>query len=151
MDCNKQHRLSLMSLANYIFHKSAVIQKEIYPEKLASTYDYIITYLCESDKPNIFQRDIENEFNLSRSTVSTILKELEEQGLIERKSVISDARLKKVEPTETGRLINAACSHAFKKFENQLFEGIEPERIQIFFDVVEKMKQNVDNSKESEK
>lgn len=147
MDNNKQHRMSLMSLANYIFHKSAMIQKEIYPKKLASTYDYIITYLCESDKPNIFQRDIEKEFNLSRSTVSTILKELESQGLIERKSVLSDARLKKVVPTETARLINSACAHAFEELENQLFDGVEPEKRQIFFDVVDRIKQNVDKNK----
>ena len=56
---------------------------------LGAANGYIISYLCENKDKNIFQRDIEREFDLSRSTVSTILKQLESEGLIERKSVIA--------------------------------------------------------------
>ena len=85
---------NLIAVSNFYDHRSTEIQKKAYPNMLGAANGYIISYLCENKDKNIFQRDIEREFDLSRSTVSTILKQLESEGLIERKSVIIDARLK---------------------------------------------------------
>ena len=86
---------NLTAVANFYNHRRAELQKKIYSNAFGASNGYIISYLCENEDKHIFQRDIEHEFDLSRSTVSTILKELEKEGLIERKSVIIDARLKK--------------------------------------------------------
>lgn len=86
---------NLTAVANFYNHRRTELQKKIYSNAFGASNGYIISYLCENEDKNIFQRDIEREFDLSRSTVSTILKELEKEGLIERKSVIIDARLKK--------------------------------------------------------
>ena len=87
---------NLTAVANFYNHRRTELQKKIYSNAFGASNGYIISYLCENEDKNIFQRDIEREFDLSRSTVSTILKELEKEGLIERKSVIIDVRLKKV-------------------------------------------------------
>ena len=86
---------NLTAVANFYNHRRTELQKKIYSNAFGASNGYIISYLCENEDKNIFQRDIERQFDLSRSTVSTILKELEKEGLIERKSVIIDARLKK--------------------------------------------------------
>ena len=50
----------------------------------------------------VFQRDIEREFSITRSTVTNILQLMERKGYIERRSVPQDARLKQLVLTEEG-------------------------------------------------
>ena len=56
--------------------------------------------LLESAHKPIFQRDIEEAFQIRRSTVTGIIKLIEQKGYITRTSVESDARLKQLVPTE---------------------------------------------------
>lgn len=50
----------------------------------------------------MYQRDIEREFSITRSTVTNILQLMERKGYIERQSVPQDARLKRLILTEEG-------------------------------------------------
>ena len=50
----------------------------------------------------VYQRDIEREFSITRSTVTNILQLMERKGYIERQSVPQDARLKRLILTEEG-------------------------------------------------
>ncbi len=50
----------------------------------------------------MFQRDIEREFSITRSTVTNILQLMERKGYIERQSVPQDARLKQLVLTAKG-------------------------------------------------
>ena len=45
-----------------------------------------------SDKRDIFQRDIEEEFGIRRSSVTSVLQLMEKNGYIKRVSVCEDAR-----------------------------------------------------------
>ena len=56
--------------------------------------------LLESAHKPIFQRDIEEAFQIRRSTVTGIIKLIEQKGYITRTSIESDARLKQLVPTE---------------------------------------------------
>lgn len=142
--------LSLLSLSNFLFKNANKLQKKIYPDNLSSEYGYIISYLCENEDQNIFQRDIEKEFDLGRSTVSTILKELEREGLVERKSVVGDARLKKVTATEGARMINEACNKELEGFVEKLISGINPNDIEIFSKVLDALKSKAELIKKDE-
>ncbi|MDI3536722.1 MAG: hypothetical protein PWP30_1204, partial [Eubacteriaceae bacterium] len=58
---------------------------------------WIIGYISRhQNSQDVFQRDIEKEFNVRRSTVSGILNTMEKKGLIIRQTVDFDARLKKI-------------------------------------------------------
>ena len=48
---------------------------------------------------DVYQKDIEEEFRIRKSTVTGILKLLEKNGFIRRESVPQDARLKRIVPT----------------------------------------------------
>ncbi|MGN1329658.1 MAG: MarR family winged helix-turn-helix transcriptional regulator [Eubacterium sp.] len=143
--------LSFLSLSNYIFNRTQEIQEKVYPDNLSSCYGYIISYLCDNEEKNIFQRDIEKEFDLKRSTVSTILKELEKEGLIERKSVSNDARLKKVIPSEGAKMINEACRKEVDVFFEKLISGINPRDLETFSRVTSVLKIKVENMKKEDK
>lgn len=142
--------LSLLSLSNYIFNRTQEIQKKVYPDNLSYEYGYIISYLCDNEDRNIFQRDIEKEFDLRRSTVSTILKELEKEGLVERKSVSNDARLKKVIATEGAKMINEACKKEIDAFAEKLISGINPKDLDTFASVLSMMKTKTENMKKED-
>lgn len=132
MQQEEKSGLSLLSFSNYMFKNSRQLQKKIYPENLSYEYGYVISYLCDNDGRDIYQRDIEKEFCLGRSTVSAALKELEREGLVERKAVAADARLKKVTATEGAKMINSACEHELEVFMQNLLSGIDEQDAQTF-------------------
>ena len=65
---------------------------------------WIIGYLYENRGKEVFQRDIERAFSITRSTVTNILQLMEKKGYIRRMSVPQDARLKRLVLTDAGAL-----------------------------------------------
>lgn len=61
----------------------------------------IIHMLSERKQQIVLQRDIEQEFNIQRSTATVILQRMEKKGLIQRKKADQDARQKQVMLTST--------------------------------------------------
>ena len=145
MPDSERPELLLLSISNFISHRMNDIQKKIYPETLSSDYGYIISYLCDKENENVFQKNIESEFDLSRSTVSTILKELEKEGLVERKTVAADARLKKVSVTKGAKIINDACSGEMENFMAELFSDVNPQETEAFLNVLTAIKEKISN------
>ena len=75
------------------------------------TRDYEITgvqsrvlhFVCEHSRTGpVYQKDIENEFHIRRSTATGILKLMEKNGMIGKESVPEDARLKRLKVTARG-------------------------------------------------
>ena len=68
---------------------------------LTGTQVLIIDFLHKfGDGKDVFQKDVEAEFNIRRSSATNILQLMEKSGLIQRAPVTSDARLKKIILTE---------------------------------------------------
>lgn len=71
-------------------------------DKFAIKYDLtsmqmsVIDFLTLFKDQEIFQKDIEHEFNIRRSTASTLLKRMEDKGLLRRVESSNDARQKQV-------------------------------------------------------
>lgn len=72
---------------------------------MTHTQAMIIRYLKNNADRAVFQRDIEKEFDIRRSSVTSVLQLMEKNGFIVRTSDESDARLKQIHLTECG--INA--------------------------------------------
>ncbi len=129
----------MISVAYFVVKKIAEIQRKIYPENFSSEYAYIISYLCDNEDKNIFQRDIEREFHIGRSTVSNALKVLEKEGLVERKSVIIDARLKMVRATRGAKMINDACKKEIENFVSDFFSDVDEKDYEILLSVISRL------------
>ncbi|MCK8619842.1 MarR family winged helix-turn-helix transcriptional regulator [Apilactobacillus kunkeei] len=71
-------------------------------DKFAIQYDLtsmqmsVIDFLTLFKDQEMFQKNIEHEFNIRRSTASTLLKRMEDKGLIRRVESNKDARQKQV-------------------------------------------------------
>ena len=87
---------------NLIFRKVNQFTRANGVEQATPMHGWIIGYLYHHQNDAVFQRDIEREFSITRSTVTNILQLMERKGYIERQSVPQDARLKKLVLTEEG-------------------------------------------------
>ena len=79
-----------------------------------------------TDAP-VFQRDIEREFSITRSTVTNILQLMEKKGYIERRSVPRDARLKQLILTEQGVQFHEKTLLSFHQTEECVNALLSPE------------------------
>ena len=71
-------------------------------EDVTAMHGWILAYLYNSRDREVFQRDIERAFSITRSTVTNILQLMEKKGYIRRVSVPQDARLKRLILTDAG-------------------------------------------------
>ncbi len=88
---------------------------------------------------DIYQKDIESVFKIRRSTVSVILKTMEDHGLVDRISVAEDARLKKIIPTDLARSHRATTKKLVDGLAQETTAGIDEEDLKTFLSVAEKM------------
>lgn len=113
-------------------------------DRVTVMHGWIIGYLYANEHRDIYQKDLESEFCISRSTVTNILKLMEKKGYIERISVEKDARLKKIILTDKARKIqrqNYIDMH--NMVETQLKKGISEEDMEKFIQIIRKMKENL--------
>lgn len=101
--------------------------------------------LAETCNGEVFQRDIEEEFNLRRSTATGILQLMEKNGMITRQSVPYDARLKSIVPTTKAAALHEAVSRDIQEIEKCLAQNIAPEDLAVFRKVLEQMYRNLGN------
>ncbi len=76
---------------------------QVIPAQIRRVDNLIFRKINQFARANqVFQRDIEREFSITRSTVTNILQLMERKGYIQRQSVPQDARLKQLVLTEEG-------------------------------------------------
>ena len=94
---------------------------------------------------NVYAKDIESRFNMRRATVAEILSLMEKNGLIERKSMSEDARLKEITLTKKSTEIINSVETEVKKVEKDLKKDLTEEELQNFMNILEKMSKNLEN------
>jgi len=106
---------------------------------------WVIGYLCDNaEKKDIFQRDVEIEFNIRRSTATGILQLMGKNGLIIRESVSCDARLKKLILTEKALGIHRKIEVQINLVEQRIAKGLTEDEIETFFQLVSKISKNIE-------
>ncbi len=110
--------------------------------KLSGAQGRILHFiLAQTD--DIFQKDIEEEYSLRPSSATEILKKMEQNGLIHREPTSYDGRLKKIIPSEKAIHYQKQVITDLTKLEHDLTKGIDPEQLEVFFQVMEKMLKNL--------
>ncbi|MDF2908664.1 MAG: transcriptional regulator, MarR family [Herbinix sp.] len=88
---------------------------------------------------NVYQRDIEMEFDIRRSTATNTLQLLEKSGYISRVSVDEDARLKKILLTEKGIGICKVIRESISEVEGGLKNIYTTEELTELFYLLDKL------------
>jgi DNA-binding MarR family transcriptional regulator len=107
---------------------------------------WIIGYLYEDGaKRSALQKEIEDAFSITRSTASTILGLMETRGLIRRESAPFDARQKVISLTQDAIDMCDQIAGHIERLEKKMIEGISDEELDVFFDVLQRIEQNLTN------
>lgn len=143
MQDEKHVGFEIRTLSNLIKRKVDNVIANKYTENFTGIHGWVIGYIYRNDGKEIFQKDIEEEFSIRRSTATTILQLMERKDLIIRKSVDYDARLKKIELTEKARKLHEMIKLDIAEIEKQVIKDLSEEEINTFFSIVKKIKSNL--------
>ena len=103
---------------------------------------WVIGFVFHSKNP-VYQKDIEKEFKVSKSTVTEILQLMEKNGFIIRKSSKRDGRMKRILPTEKAITIQKEVMDNIRTVEEKLRAGISEEDYRTCLRVLKKMSENL--------
>lgn len=92
---------------------------------------------------DVFQKDIEEEYSIRPSTATELLKQMEKNGLILRQPVSYDNRLKQIVLTDKAMTYRQQVVEDLTALEETLVSGISEEDLEVFFNVIEKMMDNL--------
>lgn len=112
-------------------------------DDLSGTNGFIIGYIHKSKNP-VYQKDLENEFGITRSTASKVLSLMEKKGLIERKTVASDARLREIILTSKAIELNNKVIYALDRFDKKLLTGFSNSEIELFYSFIKRVENNME-------
>lgn len=135
--------LEIRSLNNLIrrYFDFASHRKEI--ETITGNNGWIIGYLSENADKDIYQKDLEDHFTITRSTASNVLSLMEQKGLIQRQTVAQDARLKKIVLTEKAKKLAVLMCEDSMKMEKVLLRGFTDAETETLHSYIQRMKVNI--------
>ena len=111
-------------------------------ESVTGTNMWVIKYLVHHKDEEVFQKDLEQNFSVRRSTMSNILSLMEKKELITRESVPQDGRLKKLVLTEKSIQLYEMMKKDREETEELITAGLTEKEIKTFVSILEKMKKN---------
>lgn len=145
MACNdKSMGLRLKSVNNMIRRALDAKFSEEGMEEVCGMQGPLIGYIFEQSRSrDVFQRDLEKEFNIRRSTATVMLQNMEQKGFIVRVPVEQDARLKKIVLTDKAIELHNAIRRSIDVFNTYLEAGITQEEKEEFFRILDKVTENL--------
>lgn len=99
--------------------------------------------LLETLHRDIYQKDVEEEFQIRKSTATGILQLMEKNGFICRECSKKDARLKRIVPTEKAEVLRREILENIRTMEKRLAKGIPEEEFEMCMKVLWKMFDNL--------
>lgn len=112
--------------------------------EITDTQALILHFLAlTTPRRDVFQRDIEAEFSIRRSSVTSVLSGLEKKGYIRRESVLEDARLKKLVLTDKADQLAERINELIHNINNTLLKDISREDIMYLDVLLKKISNNL--------
>lgn len=124
------------------FFQNSPNRKEIV--SVTGTNGWIIGYLADREDSDVFQKDIEREFDITRSTASKVIDLMEQKGLVERRKVSHDARLRKLVLTEKSRQLVELIKIDKENLEKTLTKGFTEEEKKALTGYISRMRKNLE-------
>ena len=92
------------SLQNMVSRHIENKEKEMGKDRVSAPNLFILKFLQENEGKEVFQRDLEEVLETTKSTCSKVISTMESKGFLKRESV-ADARFNKISLTPLGREI----------------------------------------------
>lgn len=102
-----------------------------------------IDYLVKHSNSDVYQKDLEKEFHISRATVSDVLNTMEKHKIITRVVADNDTRTKKIILNEEFRRYHKEFKNEIHKMNEIITKNITADELKLFNEILDKMKKNV--------
>lgn len=100
---------------------------------------WVLQYLKDHEGEAVYQRDLERNFKVRRSTVSNMIDLLEKKGLLTRESCGDDARLKRLRLTDRAETLLLEVTDGTERFEARLRESFTPDDYETLMRLLEQL------------
>lgn len=100
-------------------------------------------FFNNANKTEVYQKDIEKQFNLRRPSATNLISRLEEKGYLKRSKDELDGRSKKLTVTEKGLSLIDVIKENVTRLEKKATKGLSKKEIDSFYSVIDKMMNNL--------
>ncbi|MEA4832533.1 MAG: MarR family winged helix-turn-helix transcriptional regulator [Oscillospiraceae bacterium] len=114
-----------------------------YIDNITGTNGWIIGYIGSNRDRDVYQRDFEKDFGITRSTASKVVNLMVTKGLIERVAVQHDARLKKLVLTDKAEELVKFMDEDHRVVNEMLIKGFSDEELDNLYSYIERMRNNI--------
>ncbi|MDE7211032.1 MAG: MarR family transcriptional regulator [Lachnospiraceae bacterium] len=111
-------------------------------DEVTVLHGHILGYLYYNSDRDIYPRDIVKEYEIGKSSVTNVLQLMEEKGYLTRTTDERDGRLKKIRLTKKGEEVHRQTIEVIDRLHRDMESGITEQEREIFFRIVDKMREN---------
>ena len=119
-------------------------ERELEPLGLAEAHYYYMRVLLEED--GITQAELSERVSTEPPAVTGVLDKMSELGLVRRVADKTDRRKRRIFLTPKGAALRTPLLEAMEKRNETLLNGIDPDELEIFCRVLDKIVRNSDES-----
>ena len=109
-------------------------------DEITNMHGWILGFLYHAQRP-VYQKDIESNFGIARSTVTNILQLMEKKGYLTRRRDERDRRVVRLTPTELGRKASEGYAAFRKKVAESAVACLTEDEAAAFARAVDKLSQ----------
>lgn len=136
------HRLRVLNNMIRRHVDNSCTKKQI--DDMTGTNGWIIAYMARNSDHPVYQRDIEREFGITRSTTSKVIILMEKKGFIVRESATHDARLRELKLTERSLELVSMMDENAARTEKKLTDGFTEEELDTLRGYIDRMVANME-------
>lgn len=141
---NRQLGFEIKAANNMIRRKMDAIFAQQDGYELNGMQGPLLGYLYHKSRDgDVYQKDVEKEFRIRRSTATVMLQSLEQKGYLVRVASTEDARLKRILLTEKAIEHHNLIEEQIRNFNMELEAGLAEEEKATFLCILDKMMQNL--------
>ena len=108
----------------------------------------ILGFLYLHREEQIYQKDIEKEFRISRATATNTLQVMERNGFIVRKTLDKDARLKRIQMTEEAMWHHRQIEAHIDMMDRRMVQGMSREEVAELYRLLDIVMKNLEEMDE---
>ena len=141
---NRQIGFELKAANNMIRRKMDSIFAQQDDSELIGMQRPLLGYLYHKSRHgDVYQKDVEKEFRIRRSTATVMLQSMEQKGYVVRVASTEDGRLKRILLTEKAIEHHHVIEEQILNFNRELEAGLTEEEKQTFLKILDKMMDNL--------
>ncbi len=133
-----------------LFRRVNQIARDAGVEDVTVTHGWILRYLALNRQHDVYQRDLEKQFSVTRSTITSTLQLMEKKGYIRRESVPHDARLKRLQLTPEGYELHLKLRECFAEANVQMEQALTPQENEELMRLLDKLQSNLQDKPQQE-